>query len=178
MPIGDDENASQCEKVWKEPYLPFHAHKMSLFNHDVPFFAIFDEVEEAQEMQVWCIMPFIGKCPCYRRSTAEENLETRIDVGEIRYPDNDLFPNPQGLLQDCIRSFNLLKALIQNDEIEGFILVISKAAVDIVMEDAQASRDALKNGLIIDFNPLPPHILLTYQKRQEFPIAAPQIKHG
>lgn len=174
--LRDNKDASLGEEVRKERYLSCGTHKMAFFNPDILFLAVLDEVEDTQEMEVWGIVPLVGQGPCHRCSASEEYLEPRIDMGKIGDADDDFSADSQGFLQDGVGFFDLLEALIQDNDIEGFILVLGETAVDVVLKYTYTSLYAFQYGFTIDFNALGLHALITYQPGKELPVATAKVQ--
>jgi len=123
-------------------------------------------------------MPFIGQGRRHWGLSLKEHPKTRLVMGKIGEPNNNLPSNAQGLLQNDIRLFHLLKTLIEHYIVKGVIGVVGQAVIDILMENAQPLGDTFIDGLFVDFNSLSLDMLLADKERQECPVAAAEIQDG
>ncbi len=107
----------------------------------------------------------------------KQNLNTGAKMGEIGETDNHLITDAQCLGQDDVGLFHLLKALIEDHVIEGFVRIFGQAVVDILMEDAQAPGNTFIDGLFVNLDALCFNLLFPDQQRQQLPVTAAQVEN-
>src|SRR4030067_49225 len=94
-------------------------------------------------MQIWRIVPLEGERGCHRRLAPEEYLQARLVVRKVRYADDDLAAYPQGLFEHGLRFAYLLEALVENDVVEGLIVIFRQAGIYVPVQDGQSAGNTL-----------------------------------
>ena len=109
--MSEDVRQECCPLSRAEVKGPFYPY--------APFPAIVDEIENAQEMEVGRVVPFIGQRRGDRNPSPLMPSWNRVAEGcEVREADDHPRPHPQGLLEDFVRLLHLLEGLIEDDKIE------------------------------------------------------------